>query len=249
MNRQLWAALAVLAALATKASAQPEDSLIAVSADIVEISGSYEKDLGFSWTPFQAGVNFAEKAIPVGQIIKVGDFARQTQLATSLKLLETEGKAQLLSNPKVIVQAQSQANFVVGGEQPYPTANGNGTVTTDFKKFGVIMNIVPVINPNKKDTIRAELQLEVSNVDFSKTVQVGNTSVPSVVTRQIQTAVEVKSGETLVIGGLKSSTKNSAKTKIPFLGSIPLIGLLFTQTTVTETQQSLFLFITMEIVK
>lgn len=249
MNRQLWTAVALLAALATRASAQPEDSLIAVSADIVEIAGSYEKSLGFSWTPFQAGVNFAEKAIPVGQIIKIGDFARQTQLQTSLKMLETEGKAQLLSNPKVIVQAQSQANFVVGGEQPYPTANGNGTVTTDFKKFGVIMNIVPVINPNKKDTIRAELQLEVSNVDFSKTVQVGNTAVPSVVTRQIQTAVEVKSGETLVIGGLKSSTKNSSKTKIPFLGSIPLIGLLFTQTTVTETQQSLFLFVTMEIVK
>jgi pilus assembly protein CpaC len=249
MNRQLWTALALLIALAGKAAAQAEDSLIAVSADIVEISGSYEKDLGFAWTPFQAGVNFAEKAIPVGQILKIGDFARQTQLQTSLKMLETEGKAQLLSNPKVIVQASSQANFVVGGEQPFPTANGNGTVTTDFKKFGVIMNIVPVINPNKKDTIRAELQLEVSNVDFSKTVQVGNTSVPSIVTRQIQTAVEIKSGETLVIGGLKSSTKNSSKTKVPFLGSIPLLGLLFTTTTMTETQQSLFLFITMEIVK
>lgn len=241
--------MALLALAATRASAQPEDSLIAVSADIVEISGSYEKDLGFSWTPFQAGVNFAEKSIPAGQIIKIGDFARQTQLQTSLKMLETEGKAQLLSNPKVIVQAQSQANFVVGGEQPYPTANGNGTVTTDFKKFGVIMNIVPVINPNKKDTIRAEMQLEVSNVDFSKTVQVGSTAVPSVVTRQIQTAVEVKSGETLVIGGLKSSAKNMSKSRVPFIGSIPLLGLLFTTTTITEEQKSLFLFITMEIVK
>jgi pilus assembly protein CpaC len=249
MKRQLWMAVALLSLLAAKAAAQPEDSLIAVSADIVEISGSYEKDLGFSWTPFQAGINFAEKAIPANAIIKVGDFARQTQLQTSLKMLETEGKAQLLSNPKVIVQAQSQANFVVGGEQPYPTANGNGTVTTDFKKFGVILNVVPVINPNKKDTIRAEMQLEVSNVDFSKTVQVGNTSVPSVVTRQIQTAVEVKSGDTLVIGGLKSSTKNISTTRVPFLGHIPLIGLLFTTKTITESQESLFLFITMEIVK
>ncbi|MFI5360656.1 MAG: hypothetical protein ACHQ49_01700 [Elusimicrobiota bacterium] len=249
MNRQLWTALALLAALAVKASAQPEDSLIAVSADIVEISGSYEKDLGFAWTPFQAGVNFGEKSIPTGGIFQLGDFARTTQLATSLKLLETEGKAQLLSNPKVIVQAQSQANFVVGGEQPYPTANGNGTVTTDFKKFGVILNIVPVINPNKKDTIRAELQLEVSNISATSSVQVGNTTVPSIVTRQIQTAVEVKSGETLVIGGLKSSTKNVTTTKVPYLGSIPLIGLLFTTKSVTETQESLFLFITMEIVK
>ena len=247
MIRHLWTTAACLVLLAASAAAQPEDSLIAVSADIVEISGSVQRDLGFSWTPFQAGVNFAEKTIP--GIYHIGDFARQTQLQTSLKMLETEGKAQLLSNPKVVVQAQSQANFVVGGEQPYPTANGNGTVTTDFKKFGVILNIVPVINPNKKDTIRAEMQLEVSNVDFSKTVQVGNTAVPSVVTRQIQTAVEIKSGETLVIGGLKSSSKNISKTKVPFLGSIPILGLLFTTTSVTEEQKSLFLFITMEIVK
>jgi pilus assembly protein CpaC len=247
MNRQLWTAVAIVCVLAARASAQPEDSLIAVSADIVEISGSVQRDIGFSWTPFAAGITFAEKTIP--GIYRLGDFARQTQLQTQLKMLETEGKAQLLSNPKVVVQAQSQANFVVGGEIPYPSANGNGTVTADFKKFGVILNIVPVVNPNKKDTIRAELQLEVSNVDFSKPVQVGNTTVPSIVTRQIQTAVEIKSGETLVIGGLKSSSKNVAKTKVPFLGSIPILGLLFTTTSVVEEQKSLFLFITMEIVK
>jgi len=203
--------------------------------------------MGFSWTPLTTGVNFGEKTIP--GIIQLGDFARTTALQTSLKLLETEGKAQLLSNPKVIVEAGNQANFVVGGEQPYPAANGNGTVTTDFKKFGVILNVVPAINPNKKDTIRAELQLEVSNMNFSQTVQVGNTTVPSVVTRQIQTAVQIKSGDTLVIGGLKSSTKNVSTTKIPYLGSIPILGWLFTTKTVTESQDSLFLFITMEIVK
>jgi len=249
MKRQLGTALALVAGLATAASAQPEDSLIAVSADIVEISGSMQRDMGFAWTPFQTGINFAEKAIPAGGIFKIGDFARQTQLQTSLKMLETEGKAQLLSNPKIVVQASSQANFVVGGEIPFPSANGNGTVTADFKKFGVILNIVPVINPNKKDTIRAELQLEVSNVDYSKAVQVGNTAVPSIVTRQVQTAVEIKSGETLVIGGLKSSTKNVTKTRIPFIGSIPLIGFLFTTSSVLEDQKSLFLFVTMEIVK
>ena len=248
MIRQRWMAAAALSlTLASAASAQPEDSLIAVSADIVEISGSMQKDLGFAWTPFQSGINFAEKSIP--GIYRIGDFARQTALQTSLKALETEGKAQLLSNPKVVVQAQSQANFVVGGEVPYPSANGNGTVTADFKKFGVILNIVPVINPNKKDTIRAELQLEVSNVDFSKPVQVGNTAVPSIVTRQVQTAVELKSGETLVIGGLKTSTKSVSKSRVPVIGRIPILGLLFTTTTMVEEQKSLFLFITMEIVK
>ena len=77
----------------------------------------------------------------------------------------------------------------------------------------------------------------------------GNTSVPSFVTRQIQTSVEVKSGETLVLGGLKSSTKNVTKTRVPYIGRIPLLGLLFTSSDVVETQDSLFIFITMEIVK
>lgn len=252
--RQLIVALAVSLSSAVlsprvwaqAASPTPEDSLIAVSADIVEISGSVSDNKGFIWGPLQTGIVFGEKAIP--GIYKIGDFARTTALQTSLKMLETEGKAQLLSNPKVVVIAGQQANFVVGGDQPYPVTNNQG-VGVEFKKFGVILNILPVINPNKKDTIRAEAQLEVSNPDFSKPVTVGNTSVPSIVTRQVQTSVELKSGETLVIGGLKSSTKNMTKTRIPYLGRIPLLGLLFTTTDVVETQQSLFLFITMEVVK
>jgi len=231
---------------AARLRAQPEDSLIAVSADIVEISGSSELNMGVAWTPFQTGISFGEKNIP--GIFKLGDFVRQTAVAAQLKMLETEGKAQLLSNPKVIVQANSQADFVVGGEVPYPVANAQ-SVGTEFKKYGVVLKIMPIINPTKKDTIRAELQLEVSNPNYSQTVQVGNTTVPSIVTRQLQTSVEIKSGETLVMGGLKMSTKNMSKSRVPYLGRIPLLGLLFTTSDVVETQQSLFLFVTMEIVK
>jgi type II secretory pathway component GspD/PulD (secretin) len=251
MMRQLFKRAHILAAVAllgltARLRAQPEDSLVAVSADVVELSGSSELDTGFTWGPFQTGINIGEKDIP--GIFKLGDFARQTALQTSLKMMETEGKAQLLSNPKVIVQAQSQANFVVGGEFFIPVTNAQG-VGADKEKYGVILNIMPVINPNKKDTIRAEMQLEVSNPDYSHPAQIGNATVPSVVTRQIQTSVEIKSGETLVIGGLKSSTKNISKTRIPYLGRIPLLGVLFTYTSVTDSQESLFLFITMEIVK
>jgi len=223
------------------------DVMIAVSADVVEIGGSISKDIGLSWAPFATGINFAEKA-PIPGIIEVGDFERLTQLQTSLKMLETEGKAQLLSNPKVITKNATQANFVVGGDQPYPVTNNQG-IGVDWKKFGVILNILPVVNPNKKDYIDAQLQLEVSNPDFSKPVSVGNTAVPSIVTRQIQTEVEIKSGETIVIGGLKQSTKNISKTRVPFLGRIPILGALFTTTSILEEQKSLFLFVTFEIVE
>jgi pilus assembly protein CpaC len=256
-QRQLWrlilsASLLVQPVLPVWAQEEDEEEvdqsevMIAVSADVVEISGSVSKDIGFSWAPFTTGINFAEKA-PIPGILRVGDFERLTQLQTSLKMLETEGKAQLLSNPKIITKNATQANFVVGGDQPYPVTNNQG-VGVEFKKFGVILNILPVVNPAKKDYIDAQLQLEVSNPDFSRPVTVGNTTVPSIVTRQIQTEVEIKSGETIVIGGLKSSRKNIAKTRVPFLGRIPVLGALFTTTSVTEEQTSLFLFVTFEIV-
>ena len=236
-----WAALAVFAAPALAQS--PRADIVAVSADVVEISGSMQDTRGFTWnTQFQ----FAETSIP--GIFTIGDFARKTGLATTLTLLEQEGRAQILSNPKVITKSGTQANFVVGGEVPIPYTNNQG-VGADYKKYGVILNILPVVLPEKKDAIDVQMQLEVSNPDYSKTVTVANTTVPSMITRQVQAEVELRSGETMVIGGLKQSSHNVSISRVPFLGRIPLLGALFRYTDVTDSQTSLFLFITVEIVK
>lgn len=220
-----------------------EDVMIAVSADIVEISGSIQKTVGFGWNQF---LDFTESNIP--GILRLGDFERKTQLQTSLKLLETEGKAQLLSNPRVVVKNGLQANFTVGGEIPVPYSNAQG-VGAEFKKFGVILQVLPYVVPNKKDTVDVQIALEVSNPDYSKPVVVQNTTIPSMITRQLTTEVEIKSGETIVIGGLKKSTKNVSINKVPLLGSLPIIGVLFRTKDVVEDQSSLFLFLTFEIIK
>jgi pilus assembly protein CpaC len=228
--------------LPSLAGAQSEQ-MVAVSADIVEISGSIQKTRGFSWNQF---FDFSEKTIP--GIITVGDFERKTALAASLKLLETEGKAQMLSNPKIITKSGTQANFTVGGEIPVPYSNNQG-VGAEFKKYGVILNVLPVVMTEKKDTVDVQIQLEVSNPNYSQTVVASGTTIPSMITRQIQTEVQLKSGETLVIGGLKSSSRDVSKNRVPILGSIPLIGALFSSTDVVEKQSSLFLFVTFDIVK
>jgi len=229
-------------ALAPSAWAQKSE-MVAVSADIVEISGSLHKERGFSWP---MDFVFGEQAIP--GILTMGDFERRTLLATTLKLMETEGKAQILSNPKVITKSGTQANFTVGGEIPVPYSNAQG-VGAEFKKFGVILVVLPVIVAEKKDTVDVQLQLEVSNPDYSKPVLVGGTAIPSMITRQVQTEVELKSGETLVIGGLKRSNRNVAVSRVPILGSIPLLGALFRTTVIDEEQSSLFLFVTFDIIK
>ncbi|OGS51867.1 MAG: hypothetical protein A3J79_01830 [Elusimicrobia bacterium RIFOXYB2_FULL_62_6] len=239
--RKLYLFLAVLA-LAPSARAQKTE-LVAVSADIVEISGSLQKTRGFSWNQL---FEFGETSIP--GILTLGDFERRTSISATLKLLETEGKAQLLSNPKVITKSGTQANFTVGGEIPIPYSNNQG-LGAEFKKYGVILNVLPVILTEKKDTVDVQLQLEVSNLDYSKPVVVSGTTIPSIITRQIQTEVELKSGETLVIGGLKRSNRSVAKNRVPILGSIPLLGALFSSTDVLEEQSSLFLFVTFDIIK
>lgn len=235
--------LALSALLLPAAAAAQSSHMVAVSADIVEISGSIQKTRGFSWNQF---FDFSEKSIP--GIITLGDFERKTQLAASLKLLETEGKAQLLSNPKVITKSGTQANFTVGGEIPVPYSNNQG-VGAEFKKFGVILVVLPVVLTEKKDTVDVQIQLEVSNPDYSKPVVASGTTIPSMITRQIQTEVEIKSGETLVIGGLKRSSRNVSKNRVPILGSLPLIGVLFSSTDIVEEQSSLFLFVTFDIIK
>src|SRR5438094_642080 len=117
MNRNPWflAAIALACALVLSAVEARATQMVAVSADIVEISGSKETNIGFKWNEL---LDVGEGHIP--GIIKTGDFQRKTALDVTLRALETEGKAQLLANPKIIAKSGTQAQFNVGGKIPYP---------------------------------------------------------------------------------------------------------------------------------
>ena len=240
MKKLIFAAAALVLPAIAGAQSTP---MVAVSADIVEISGSIQKTRGFSWNQL---FDFQERSVP--GIITISDFERKTQLGATLKLLETEGKAQMLSNPKVITKSGMQASFTVGGEIPVPYANAQG-VGAEFKKYGVMLTVMPTVIDDKKGIVDVQIQLIVSNPNYSRTVVVSGTSIPSIITREINTDVEIKNGETLVIGGLKYSNRNVSKNRVPVLGSLPLIGALFSSTDVQEDQSSLFLFVTFDIIR
>ncbi len=213
--------------------------LIAISADIVEIGGSLERDFGVNWSDF---AEFAEESVP--GIFRLGDFKRLNQIQGTLRALENEGKAQILSNPKIITKNGTQASFLVGGEMPIQIVGATGSTGFDFKKFGVMLNVLPVVD-DKTKRIDAQIQLEVSNPDFTKTVN----GIPSIVTRQIQTEVELKAGDTIVIGGLKRSEKQISYRRVPLLGRLPLIGAIFTWKKTIMLESTLFLFVTFETLK
>ncbi len=242
LSKGLILTLAALA-LPLCADAAKKTDLVSVSADIVEISGSLSTSKGFSWNQY---LDFSESEIP--GIFSIGEFERKSLLETRLKLMETEGKAQILSNPKVIARSNTSANFSAGGSIPYPKVE-NQVAGVEFKDYGVKLDVMPTIIPERDKIIIVQMEIELSNPDYSKPIVINGTSVPSLTKRFLRSEVELNSGETLVIGGLKSSSRSVAEDRVPILGKIPLIGLLFRTKEITEEQRSLFLFITVEIVE
>jgi len=245
--KRILATLLMMSALASTAYAAVgvENQMIAVSADIVEISGSIQKTRGFQWNTF---FDFTESAIK--GIVKMGDFQRTTALSASLKLLETESKAQTLANPKIITKNGEEAHIKVGGSVPVVYANQGGQ-GADLKDYGIRLDVLPTImtESNLRGYVDIQLEIEVSAPDYSRTVVVNATTVAGFTNRSLTTHVILKSGETIVIGGLKRSNYNIAKNRVPVLGSLPLIGKLFSSTDIVEEQSSLFLFVTFDIIK
>ena len=217
--------------------------LVAVSADVVEIGGTMQSVKGFAWNQL---FDFEEASIP--GILSLGEFQRKTAVTTRLRLMETEGRAQVLSNPKIVTSSGNSAKISVGGKVPIPVVNNQG-VGSQMEDYGILLNVLPTIIPERNNIIDLQVQLAVSTVDYSRTVVIGTATAPSFTNRDVETHVELNSGETLVIGGLKSSARNVSEDRVPFLGRLPLLGLLFKSKDVTEEQRSLFLFITVEIVE
>lgn len=247
MNKQFIAKISLLALLSSvllPATAQAKKTrLVAVSADVVEISGTMQNVKGFAWNQL---FDFEEASIP--GILSLGEFQRKTAVTTRLRLMETEGRAQVLSNPKIVTSSGNSAKISVGGKVPIPVVNNQG-VGSQMEDYGILLNVLPTIIPERNNIIDLQVQLAVSTVDYSRTVVIGTATAPSFTNRDVETHVELNSGETLVIGGLKSSARNVSEDRVPFLGRLPLLGLLFKSKDVTEEQRSLFLFITVEIVE
>jgi pilus assembly protein CpaC len=165
--------------------------------------------------------------------------------------LETKGIVQVLAEPNVIATNGKQASFLAGGEYPYPVVQGGSggagaSVTIMFKEYGVRLNFVPTITP--RGTIRLQVAPEVSSLDFTNAIEISGFEVPAIDTRKVKTEVELKDGQTLIIGGLLDNRDTETFQKIPFLGDIPILGKFFQSQLTTKTNTELIVIVTPEIV-
>jgi pilus assembly protein CpaC len=165
-----------------------------------------------------------------------------------ISALEGSNYARTLAQPTLVVRSGEKAEFLVGGEIPIPVPQGGttNTVTIQYKRFGVSLNVEPTILKDRR--IALKIKPEVSELDFSNAIAIQGFSIPAIRTRETETTVEVKENEPLILAGLMYDDGNSVKEKLPFLGDLPILGEFFKRTNETHDEQELIVAVTPRLV-
>lgn len=187
------------------------ESTILIKAKLIEVRRSALRDIGVDWADVAAGPTLSTS----------GGLDLTSTIDSVIHLLMNRGDARLLAEPTLTCINGGQADFVVGGEVPIPVQNQDGALNVVFKQFGILLNVEP--QANDAGLIRTKVGVEVSSVDKANSVL----GIPGFATRKTNTEMNVQSGEPMVVAGLFSADDAKNVTKIPGLGSIPVLGELF----------------------
>lgn len=203
-----------------------ENELIQIDAQIAELNASYSKTLGFNWT---SALTYSE-TLPAfnpktpTDFLKIGDFARTTQILAKIDALITEGKGRVISRPKLVCVSGKEASFLVGGQIPITTtttsSGGSTQENVEFRDYGVTLKVGPTI---KEDKIDITLDITISDIDASN--KVGNNV--AFTTRNTQTQLSLNDRQTIVLAGLIKHNEGESVKRIPFLSDIPILGAVF----------------------
>jgi pilus assembly protein CpaC len=186
------------------------------------------------------GESVIETAGPVSAA--AGYFGVNALLSARIAALAQTGEAVMLAQPQLLARSGASATFLAGGEVPYVSTDGRGNPTTLFKPYGVSLSITPRIDRN--GVIRSLIEVEASSVDSSLSVAGG----PALRTRRASTEFNVRSGNTLVIGGFLSRENAEEVSGLPWLQNIPILGALFSSRRYQQRETELAIFVTPKIV-
>ncbi|MBL0635650.1 GspD family T2SS secretin variant ExeD [Aeromonas dhakensis] len=243
---------------------------VLVEAIIVEIADGDGLNLGVQWANTNGGgTQFTDTNLPIGSVaIAAKDYkdnGTTTGLASLAKefngmaagfykgnwaalvtALSTNTKNDILSTPSIVTMDNKEASFNVGQEVPVQSGSQSSTTsdqvfnTIERKTVGTKLVVTPQINEG--DSVLLNIEQEVSSVAQTQATGTANLG-PTFDTRTIKNAVLVKSGETVVLGGLMDEKTQEKVSKVPLLGDIPVLGYLFRTTTNSVNKRNLMVFI------
>ncbi len=227
---------------------------VLIEAKILEVSLDKTKGVGINWeylsTSGEDAVNISAAlpaSVSTGGVLQVGTLSAD-QYEITLQMLESSTNTNILSNPRIVVIDNQEANILVGSSEPYlvtyiDSESKTQTEETKFIDVGIKLNVTPKISNNGFITLK--IHPEVSSA--RRVAEVNNSL--AVDTTQADTTVVVKDGKTIVLGGLIKDSESDSVSKVPVLGDIPLLGVFFRSKAKTNTKREIVVFITPHILK
>lgn len=163
-----------------------------------------------------------------------------------LNALSTNTDVNVLSTPNLLTLDNEEAEIVVGNEVPVPTSTtltpgGNSTFSTERKNVGIILKITPQINEG--DRVRLKIKQEITGVVPGASDAILTSVGPTFSKRSVETVVVAKDQQTIVIGGLIDDKATVGTSKVPILGDIPLLGMLFKRKNKTKEKTNILVFL------
>jgi len=163
-----------------------------------------------------------------------------------LSAAQAEGRGEIISSPRVVTANQREAVIEQGQEIPYQEASSSGATTVQFKKAVLSLKVTPQITPDN----RIIMDLTVTKDSVGQFIQGAQGAlIPSIDTREIVTQVLVNDGQTVVLGGIMETEFRNTENKVPYLGDIPGLNILFKSRSKRDNKDELLIFVTPRILR
>jgi pilus assembly protein CpaC len=178
-------------------------------------------------------------------------YRQDIDLAATIQALQSNNLLQILAEPNLLTESGKDASFLAGGEFPFPVVQSSGSgafpaITIQFKEFGVRLNFTPTIAPD--GLIQLKVMPEVSALDFSNALTIQGFQIPALSTRRVESEMELRDGQSFAIAGLMDNRVTEEFSKIPWIGSIPILGDLFKSKSTQKSDDELLIVVTPRIV-
>ena len=170
-----------------------------------------------------------------------------TDLLGTLDLMQNDGFVTTLAEPTLTALSGETASFLAGGEFPIPVSQALGSVTIEYKQYGVGLAFTPIVLNDGRISMR--VRPEVSELNDAGSVKLNGFVVPALTTRRAETTVELGSGQSFMLAGLLQNRNNNSIEKAPFLGDIPILGALFRSTSYQRNETELVIIVTPYLVR
>ena len=169
-----------------------------------------------------------------------------------ISALESKGLARRLAEPDLVALSGDTASFLAGGEYPVPSVQPGSTggvpiITTQYYPYGVQLTFVPTVLAN--GIINLRLNPSVSELDYKNVVETSGIAIPSITKREARTTIELRDGQSFAIAGLLQSDSAHDVNQIPWLGSVPVLGALFSSKSYQQSETDLVVIVTPHLVQ